>query len=97
MKFGCTRVSTSEQNPDLQKDQLLADGCDEILSEVASGAKNKSTCTWKFLAAEALYTKGDMSVNEIANNLSISKATLYKYLRHQSVKIGATESVNISW
>ena len=46
----------------------------------------------KALAAEALYTKGDMSVNEIADNLNISKATLYKYLRYQSVKIGTDQS-----
>jgi len=46
----------------------------------------------KALAAEALYAKGDMSVNEIADNLNISKATLYKYLRYQSVKIGTDQS-----
>ncbi len=194
MKFGYTRVSTSEQNPDLQKDQLLAEGCDEIVGEVASGAKTNrpilesllgkvrkgdvivvwkldrlgrslkhlvdlvnalmekgvglkslqdsidttsaqgrlvfnifaslaeferdliiertqaglsaarargrtggrpkglsETAQKKALAAEALYAKGDMSVNEIAENLSISKATLYKYLRHQSVTIGTNE------
>ena len=39
MKFGYTRVSTGEQNPDLQNDQLVAEGCDEIVSEVASGVK----------------------------------------------------------
>jgi DNA invertase Pin-like site-specific DNA recombinase len=39
MKFGYTRVSTGEQNSDLQIDQLLADGCDEVVSEVASGIK----------------------------------------------------------
>ncbi len=194
MKFSYTRVSTSEQNPDLQKDQLLAEGCDEIVGEVASGAKKNrpilesllgkvrkgdvivvwkldrlgrslkhlvdlvnalmekgvglkslqdpidttsaqgrlvfnifaslaeferdliiertqaglsaarargrtggrpkglsETAQKKALAAEALYAKGDMSVNEIAENLSISKATLYKYLRHQSVTIGTNE------
>ncbi len=195
MKFGYTRVSTGEQNSDLQKDQLLAEGCDEIVTEVASGAKtnrpvlenllNKvrkgdvivvwkldrlgrslkhlvdlvnalmekgvglksvqdpidttsaqgrlifnifaslaeferdliiertqaglsaarargrtggrpkglnETAQKKALAAEALYKKGDMSVNEIADNLSISKATLYKYLRHRSVKVGHAKS-----
>ena len=39
MKFGYTRVSTGDQNLDLQTDQLLTEGCDEMLSEVASGAK----------------------------------------------------------
>ena len=195
MKFGYTRVSTGDQNPDLQIDQLRAEGCDEIVSEVASGVKTNRPVleslldkarkgdviiVWKLdrlgrslkhlvdlvstlmekgiglkslqdpidttnaqgrlvfnifaslaeferdliverthaglnaarargrtggrpkglskaaqkkaLAAEALYTKGDMSVNEIADNLNISKATLYKYLRYQSVKIGTDQS-----
>jgi DeoR/GlpR family transcriptional regulator of sugar metabolism len=48
------------------------------------------TAQKKALAAEALYQKGEMSVNGIAETLSISKATLYKYLRYQSVKIGIT-------
>jgi len=194
MKFGYTRISTGDQNPDLQTDQLLAEGCDEIVCEVASGAKtnrpvlegllNKTRkgdviVIWKLdrlgrslkhlvdvvntlmekgvglrslqdpidttnaqgrlvfnifaslaeferdliiertqaglsaarargrtggrpkglseaaqkkaLAAEALYKKGDMSVNEIADNLSISKATLYKYLRYRSVEVGQTK------
>lgn len=198
MKFGYTRVSTGEQNSDLQIDQLLADGCDEVVSEVASGIKtnrpileallNKvrkddvivvwkldrlgrslkhlvdlvnmlmekgvglkslqdpidttsaqgrlvfnifaslaeferdlivertqagltaarargrkggrpkglnKTAQTKALAAEALYQKGEMSVNGIAETLSISKATLYKYLRHQSVKVGDTRRGNI--
>ena len=43
----------------------------------------------KAIAAEALYREGKLSVVEIANNLSISKATLYKYLRHRGVEIGA--------
>ena len=41
----------------------------------------------KALASEAFYVKGDTSVNEISETLFISKATLYKYLRHQSVTI----------
>lgn len=43
----------------------------------------------KAVAAEAIYVKGDLSVNEIAHNLGISKATLYNYLRHQGVVIGS--------
>jgi DNA invertase Pin-like site-specific DNA recombinase len=43
----------------------------------------------KAIAAEALYKEGTLSVNEIARNLDISKATLYGYLRHRGVKIGA--------
>jgi predicted transcriptional regulator len=42
----------------------------------------------KAVAAESLYKEGRLSVNEIAENLGVSKATLYKYLRHRSVEIG---------
>lgn len=191
MKFGYARVSTHDQNLDLQVDQLRQEGCDEILYEKVSGVKAERPVLnnliqqvrrgdviiiWKLdrlgrslrhlvdlvntlmekgvglkslqdpidtttaqgrlvfnifaslaeferdlisertqaglnaarargrmggrpkglneaaekkaIAAEALYSKGDLSVNEIAENLGISKATLYKYLRHQGIKIG---------
>ncbi|KPA17052.1 resolvase domain-containing protein [Candidatus Magnetomorum sp. HK-1] len=39
-------------------------------------------------AAETLYREGKLSVQEIANKLSISKSTLYSYLRHRGVDIG---------
>lgn len=41
----------------------------------------------KAIAAEALYRAQKLSVVDICKNLSISKATLYKYLRHQGVEI----------
>jgi|JI8StandDraft_2_1071088.scaffolds.fasta_scaffold00406_22 DNA invertase Pin-like site-specific DNA recombinase len=40
------------------------------------------------LVAEALYKENTLSVNEIAKNLGISKATLYKYLRFRGVQVG---------
>lgn len=40
-------------------------------------------------AAETLYKEGKLSVNQIANKLGIAKNTLYKYLRHRDVEIGA--------
>jgi DNA invertase Pin-like site-specific DNA recombinase len=43
----------------------------------------------KAIAAEALYKEGKLSVADIARNQNISKATLYSYLRHRGVKIGA--------
>ncbi len=49
---------------------------------LTEAAEKKST------AAAALYEKGELSVNEIAGNLGISKATLYKHLRHRGVNIG---------
>ncbi|MCB1067654.1 MAG: recombinase family protein [Simkania sp.] len=46
----------------------------------------------KAVAAAALYKQGSLTVNEIVKNLDISRATLYKYLRHQKVKIGSVET-----
>jgi DNA invertase Pin-like site-specific DNA recombinase len=40
-------------------------------------------------AAETLYKEGKLSVMQIAKKLSISKATLYKYLRYRQVPIGS--------
>jgi len=192
MKFGYARVSTKEQNLDLQIDALKKAGCQEIFHEVVSGAKTKRVeldrllstlrkgdilVIWKLdrlgrslkhlivlvhqliekgiglqslndpvdtttsqgklifnifaclaeferdiirertqaglkaarargrtggrpkglspkaqrkaIAAEALYKEGELSVVEICQNLSISKATLYKYLRHQGVEVSS--------
>jgi len=192
MKFGYARVSTRDQNLDLQIDQLHQAGCEQILQETASGAKSErpvlrsllermragdvlviwkldrlgrslrdlvdlvstlmdkdvglkslhdpidttssqgrlvfnifaslaeferdliiertqaglsaarargrkggrpkglsATAEKKAVAAEALYKEGHLSVNEIAENLGVSKATLYKYLRHRGVEVGS--------
>ena len=39
-------------------------------------------------AAETLYREGKLSSQQIANRLSISKSTLYSYLRYRGVAIG---------
>ncbi len=39
MLVGYARVSTQDQNLDLQKDALTKDGCQEIFTDVASGAQ----------------------------------------------------------
>ena len=199
MKFGYARVSTKDQNLDLQIDHLKQEGCKKIFSEAVSGAKAHRTeldklleqvregdviVIWKLdrlgrslkhlislvselldrgvgikslrdpidttnsqgrlvfnifaslaeferdlitertqaglkaarargrtggrpkgltdaaqkkaVAAESLYKEGKLSVNEISKNLGISKATLYNYLRHNSVEVGSFKKKNPS-
>lgn len=38
MRIGYARVSTADQNPDLQEDALQKAGCEKIFHDVASGA-----------------------------------------------------------
>ncbi len=40
------------------------------------------------IIAERLYQEGEMTVREICEQLSISKMTLYNYLRHRGVEVG---------
>ena len=39
MQLGYARVSTSDQNPDLQVDALKGQGCEKVFVETSSGAK----------------------------------------------------------
>ena len=41
------------------------------------------------IIAEKLYEEGELTMKEICEQLSISKMTLYNYLRHRDVAIGA--------
>ena len=50
MKIGYARISTSDQNLDLQRDALKSAGCEEIFQDVASGAKTARAGLDKALA-----------------------------------------------
>ncbi len=41
-------------------------------------------------SAERLYQEGELTIKEICDQLSISKMTLYNYLRYRGLEIGAT-------
>lgn len=59
MLIGYARVSTADQNPDLQLDALRAAGCEKLFVETASGA---STDRAELAAALAYMRAGDMLV-----------------------------------
>lgn len=159
--YSYARVSTKDQNLDLQLDALRLHGCKRFFTDTVSGAKAKRPgldeilkearpkdviVIWKLdrlgrslkhlvdlvaefereiirertnagLAAarargrtggrkaglsedakrkariaQSYYEEG-MTVNKIAKNLGISKATLYRYLRYRGVEIGTVKSV----
>ena len=59
MKIGYARISTKDQKLDLQKDALIRAGCEEIFSDVASGAKTARSGLEK---AIEFARRGDMLV-----------------------------------
>ena len=59
MQIGYARVSTDDQNLDLQTDDLTKAGCERIFSDVASGAKSERA---GLAEAIAFARKGDVIV-----------------------------------
>ena len=41
MKLGYCRISTNDQNLNLQRDALKKEGCEKIFEDTVSGAKNE--------------------------------------------------------
>lgn len=50
MKLGYARVSSRDQNPDLQIDQLRQAGCEQIFQETVSGASAERPVLNRLLA-----------------------------------------------
>ena len=42
----------------------------------------------KAKAAAAMYKEGKLTISQICQNLGVSNNTLYKYIRHEGVKVG---------
>jgi DNA invertase Pin-like site-specific DNA recombinase len=51
MKIGCARVSTDDQNPDLQLSALKRTGCRKIITDKTSGASRRRPQLTKCLAS----------------------------------------------
>jgi DNA invertase Pin-like site-specific DNA recombinase len=51
MKIGYARISTADQNADLQKDALKKGGCEKIIAEQISGASTKRPKLERLLAS----------------------------------------------
>ncbi|MFZ0549136.1 MAG: recombinase family protein [Candidatus Promineifilaceae bacterium] len=47
------------------------------------------------IIAERLYEEGELSIKEICEQLSISKMTLYNYLRYRGVRIGVSRKASV--
>ena len=59
MLRGYARVSTFDQNPDLQKDALEKAGCEKIFTDTVSGTVPQRPALTK---AKEILRKGDISV-----------------------------------
>ena len=57
MRIGYARVSTADQNPDLQEDALQKAGCEKIFRDVASGAVDSRRAWLKPLITPATETR----------------------------------------
>jgi DNA invertase Pin-like site-specific DNA recombinase len=85
MKVGYARVSTQDQKLELQTDALTHYGCGQLFKEKKLGKKGgrpaglPKAATEKARSARILFDSGTKTVEEIAQNLGIGRATCYRY------------------
>lgn len=97
MKIGYARVSTSDQNPQLQVDALSGAGCERLFTEYASGAQRDRP----ELAATLSYARpGDLLVvwklDRLARSLSQLLATSELLERRGVGLMSITEQIDTS-
>src|SRR3546814_13953881 len=74
MRVGYARVSTSDQNPELQLDALRRAGCERVFTEKASGARDDRPELARIL--EGVLRAGDTLVVWTLDRLARSPTTL---------------------
>ncbi len=82
-------ASLAEFERDLIRERTRA-GLDSARARGRLGGRPKglsAEAEQKAIICESLYREGKHTVNNIARQLKLSKATLYKYLRHRGVEI----------
>lgn len=96
MRVGYARVSTSDQNPELQLDALRRAGCDRVFTERASGARDDRPELARIL--EDVLRAGDTLVvwklDRLARSLKKLIATAEELEREQIGLVSLTESID---
>jgi len=90
MKIGYARVSTDEQNPELQIDALKAAGCDRVFVDTVSGAKSDRV---ELTKAKELLRSGDTLVVWRLDRLGRSLTDLIEWINELSDRGVHFESV----
>lgn len=96
MRVGYARVSTSDQNPELQLDALRRAGCERVFTEKASGARDDRPELARIL--EDVLRAGDTLVvwklDRLARSLKKLIATAEELEREQIGLVSLTESID---
>jgi DNA invertase Pin-like site-specific DNA recombinase len=96
MRVGYARVSTSDQNPELQLEALRRAGCTKIFSETASGARDDRPELVRILAE--VLRAGDTLVvwklDRLARSLKKLIATAEELERDEIGLVSLTESID---